>query len=190
MALEGGGGEVTPATVLSHCRLIVVVFSLFLKGEMLSVFFSFCVFCVWFGVFCRFFLFLGSLFEKFFGSRLLVFGLGVGRVFFGSVFLMFLLYVLSARSRKCLENSLDVRSCFFGSSFSLLFGVFRRRRFFCRFLGESSGQDTPHTHFVFVFLSLVFVPAAPGLSPVLAVRPSFLAFRRGAILDPGRFGDF
>ena len=67
----------------------------------------FCVFCVWFGVFCRFFaalLFLGSLFEKIFGSELLFIGLGVGRVFFGTVLLMFLLYVLSVRSRKCLEK--------------------------------------------------------------------------------------
>ena len=33
-------------------------------------------------------------------------------------------------------------------------------------------------------------PPQPGLSPVLAVRPFFLAFCRGAILGPGRFGDF
>ena len=33
-------------------------------------------------------------------------------------------------------------------------------------------------------------PPQPGLSPVLAVHPFFLAFCRGAILGPGRFGDF
>ena len=32
-------------------------------------------------------------------------------------------------------------------------------------------------------------PPQPGLSPVLAVRPFFLAFCRGAILGPGRFWD-
>ena len=51
---------------------------------MLAVF-SLCVFCVWFGVFCRFFavlLFLGSLFEKIFGSELLFLGVVVGLVFF------------------------------------------------------------------------------------------------------------
>ena len=37
---------------------------------------------------------------------------------------------------------------------------------------------------------LVFVPAAPGLSPVLAVRPFFLAYCRGAILGPGAFWRF
>ena len=37
-------------------------------------------------------LFLGSLFEKIFGSELLFLGVGVGRVFFGAVLPMFLLY--------------------------------------------------------------------------------------------------
>ena len=49
-------------------------------------------------------LFLGSLFEKFFGGELLLFGVGVGHVFFGAVLLLFLLYVLAVRSRKCLEK--------------------------------------------------------------------------------------
>ena len=47
----------------------------FSKGEMLSVFLLF--FRVWLGVFCRFFtvlLFLGSVFEKIFGSELLFYG--------------------------------------------------------------------------------------------------------------------
>ena len=73
---------------------------------MLSVFFILC-FCVWFGVFCRFFavlLFLGSLFEKIFGSELLFLGGGVGLVFFGGFLPMFLLYFLAVRSRKCLEK--------------------------------------------------------------------------------------
>ena len=70
-------------------------------------FFSFCVFRVWLGVFCLFFpvlLFLGSLFEKIFGSELLFSGVGVGRVFFGGFLPMFLLYFLAVCSRKCLEK--------------------------------------------------------------------------------------
>ena len=99
-------------------------------------FFSFCVFRVWLGVFVVFsvLLFLGSLFENFFGSELLFSGVGVGRVFFGGFLPMFLLYFLAVRSRKCLENSLDVRSvvfwvrslflCFFFSSSSFSVFVF------------------------------------------------------------------
>ena len=51
---------------------------------MLSVF-LFLFFCVWFGVLCLFFsviLFLGSLFEKIFGSELLFLGVVVSLVFF------------------------------------------------------------------------------------------------------------
>ena len=47
---------------------------------------------------------LGSLFEKIFGSELLFLGFGVGRVYFGAVFPLFLLYYLVCRSRKCLEK--------------------------------------------------------------------------------------
>ena len=46
-------------------------------------------------------LFLGSLFEKIFGSELLFLGVGVGCVFFGGFLPMFLLYSLAVRSRKC-----------------------------------------------------------------------------------------
>ena len=55
-------------------------------------------------VFFAVLLFLGSLFEKIFGSERLFFGVGVGHVFFGVVLLMFLLYVLAVHSRKCLEK--------------------------------------------------------------------------------------
>ena len=48
----------------------------------------------------------GSLFEKIFGSELLFLGFGVGRVYFGTVFPLFLLYYLVCRSRKCLEKIL------------------------------------------------------------------------------------
>ena len=114
---------------------------------------------------------------------------GVCSVFcvFWCCFAYFLLYYLS--SRKCLgKNSLDVRFFLGFFSLPLVFSFF----LFFFFKRESSGSNRahPHTHLVFLFLFLVFVPAAPGLSPVLAVRPFFLAFCRGAILGPGRFGVF
>ena len=91
------------------------------------------------------------------------------------------------------KNSLHVRSVVFRGLFFFSL-VFRRRRLFVLFFFFQerklrTNRAHPHTHLVFLFLFLVFVPAAPGLSPVLAVRPSFLAFCRGAILGPGRFLD-
>ena len=75
-------------------------------------------------------LFSGSLSEKIFGSELLFLGGLVGLVFFGGVLPMFLLHFLAVRFRKCLKNSLDVRSGVFWGSFSLPFVFFRRRRRF------------------------------------------------------------
>ena len=94
------------------------------------------------------------------------------------------------------KNSLDVRSGVSGF-FSLFLWFFRRRRrLFCFcffFLREKAQVVTGHTPTRTLcscsfFLSLS--PPQPGLSPVLAVRPFFLAFCRGAILGPVRFGDF
>ena len=66
----------------------------FSKGEMLSVFFILGFRClVW--RLLPFFavpLFLGSFFEKIFGSELLFLGVVVGLVFFGGFLPMFLLY--------------------------------------------------------------------------------------------------
>ena len=70
-------------------------------------FFSFCVFGVWSGVFCRFLQFFsskGRFFGNIFGSELLFLGGCVGLVFFGGFLLMFLLYFLAFRSRNCLEK--------------------------------------------------------------------------------------
>ena len=75
---------------------------------MLRVFFILC-FCVWFGVFCRFFavlLFLGSFFEKNFRERTFVFGCRCWSCVFWWVFAYVFLYVLAGRSRKCLEKIL------------------------------------------------------------------------------------
>ena len=103
MALEGGGGELTPATVLSHS---VCMFSPFSKGEVLCVFFILCFVCLVRRLLSFFtvLLFLGSLFEKIFGSELLFFGVGVGFVCFGAVLPMLLLYYSFFRSRNCLKK--------------------------------------------------------------------------------------
>ena len=91
---RGLGDICRPATVLTHIvGSECLTFPLFEGGNAVR-FFSFCVFCVWFGVFCRFFavlLFLGSLFENNFGSELLFLGVGVGLVLFGGFLPMFLL---------------------------------------------------------------------------------------------------
>ena len=97
-------------------------------------FFSFCVFCVWSGVSCCFFtvlLFLGSLFEKIFGSELLFLGVGVRRVFFGAVLPMFLLYGLVFRSRKCLGKILLMSGLVFLGFFLSSFGFSPTSSFFC-----------------------------------------------------------
>ena len=75
--------------------------------------------------------------------------------------------------------SLSLVLCFSAVVVFLFFVVFKR---------ESSGL-TGHTPPRTVLVLFFFVPAALGFSPVLAVRPFFLAFCRGAILGPGRFLD-
>ena len=77
-----------------------------------------------FVVFFTVLLFLGSLFEKIFGSELLFLGVGVGRVFFGAVLPMYLLYCLVFRSRKCLEKILLMSGLVFGFFFLSSFGFF------------------------------------------------------------------
>ena len=63
--------------------------------------------------------------------------------------------------------------------------------FFFFFQRDRSGSHRahPHTHFVFFVLFLFVSPPHSVCSPVLAVRPFFLVFWRGAILGPGRFWD-
>ena len=103
-------------------------------------------------------LFLGPLFGKNFWERTFVFGRRCWFVLLSGVLLRFLFYDLTVRSRKCLENSLNVkfflgvRSLFFGfSSTSFLF--------VCLFSRDTDQVVTrhPHTHwfglFLFSFLS-------------------------------------
>ena len=78
----------------------------------------------------------GPLFEKIFGSELLFFGVGDGRVFFCAVLPMFLLYYLVFRFRKCLEKILLMSGPLFEKIFGselLFFGVGDGRVFFVLF---------------------------------------------------------
>ena len=126
-------------------------------------------------------------------------GVCVGCVFFWCCFAyVFALLFGFFAPETVFKNSLDVRSgvCFW-VFFSPLWFFRRCRRLFVSFFffffqrGRSgSHRAHPHTHLVFFCPFLFVSPPRPGLSPVLAVRPSFLAFCRGAILGPGRFGVF
>ena len=105
---------------------------------MLSVF-SLCVFVSGPASFVFFYLlFLGSLFEKYFGSELLFLGVGVGRVFFGAVLPMFLLYSLTSRSRKCLAKILLMSGLVFLGFFLSSFGFFADVVAFFVFLREKA----------------------------------------------------
>ena len=166
---------------------------------MLSVFLILCFLCL---VRCLLSFFYRSsllrvvaLFEKFFGSELLFLGVGVGRVFFGAVLPMFLLYFfgfsLPKVSRK---NSLDVSQVwglwFFFSSFgfSLTSPPFLFLFFFL-LKRESLGSNRahPHTHLGCFFLFL-FLSRRTCLFARFGRASRFLAFFRGAILGPAFLG--
>ena len=106
-----GGGSLHASGDSTNIRCSCLIFPLS-KGEMLSVFFILCFLCLvrrllpFFAVL----LFLGSLFEKFFGSELLLLGVGVGFVFFGGFLPMFLLLFWRFALESVWKNSLDVRS--------------------------------------------------------------------------------
>ena len=123
---------------------------------MLSVFFTLCFSCLVPCLLPFFFavlLFLGSLFEEFFGSELLFLGVGVGLVFFGGLLPMFLLYYFWRFAPEIVwKNSLDVRC-------SLFLCCFRRRHFFKRH--RSGSNRTPHARTCFVCFFLFLCPAAP-----------------------------
>ena len=122
-------------------------------------------------------------------------GVGVGRVFFGAVLPMLLLYYSVFRSRKCLEKILLMSGLVFLGFFSLLLWFFSPTSspffvfFFFSFLREKAQVVTGHTptRTLCFFLFLVFVPPQPGLlcSPVLAVCPSFSRFVGVPFWAPG-----
>ena len=159
---------------------------------MLSVFFSFCVFRVWFGVFCRFLgvlLFSGSLFENIFGSELLFLGVVVGLVFLVG-FCQCFCFIFDGSLPKMSGKVSWCQVCCFLGSFSLPL-VFFSSTSFCFVFSRDTAQVVtghPYTHLVCLFL-LHFCPAALVFcSPFLAVRPASVVFR-GAILGPVRFWD-
>ena len=149
-----------------------------------------------FVVFCRS-SFLRVVVRKIFRERTFVFGCRCRScVFwccFAYVFALLFGFPLPKMLRK---NSLDVRSCVSGFFFSplLVFSPMSSPFFFFfsfSFFRETDQVVTGHTPTrtwcFFLFLSVS--PPHSGCSPVLAVRPFFLAFCRGAILGPGRFLD-
>ena len=120
-------------------------------------FFHFAFFCLvrrllpFFAVF----LFLGSLFEKFFGSELLFLGVGVGLAFFGVFLPMFLLYFWRFAPESVWKNSFDVRSVVFWVRSLLLF--VRHRLFFKR-QRSGSNRTPPHAPFCFFLVVSPFWP--------------------------------
>ena len=115
-------------------------------------------------------------------------GVVVGLVFFGGVLPRFLLYKLGSRSRKCQVFCFWFRSLFLVFSVVVVVVVVVLFLFFQE-IQLRANRTHPTLRSLVLFFSF-FVPAALGLSPVLAVRPFFLAFCRDAILGPGCFGDF
>ena len=119
-------------------------------------------------------------------------GVVVGLVFFDRVLPRFLFYSLVFRSRKCPVKILFMSGLLFWGLFVLSLSlVFRRRRLFVFVVFQKErklrpNRTHPTLHCLVLFFSFL-VPAALGLSPVLAVRPFFLAFCRCAILGPKRF---
>ena len=105
---RGWGTNWTGNRTVTHCSVLVLsLFPLLERGNAVR-FFHFVFSCLARRLLSLFsvLLFSGSLFEKIFGSELLFLGIGVGRVYFGAVLPMFLLYYLVFRSRKCLEKIL------------------------------------------------------------------------------------
>ena len=126
--------------------------------------------------------------KKIFGSELLFYGVGVGRVVFGAVLPMFLLYDLVSRSRKCLEKILLMSGLVFLVFFFSLPWFFRRRRVF--FLREKAQVVTGHTptRTWVAFSCSFFCPAALVCSPFLAVRPASWRFFGVPFWAPRVFG--
>ena len=117
--------------------------------------------------------------------------LGVSVVFcLGFCFIFWRLAPENVRKILFMSGPLFLWVCFSLSRFSVV-AVFFVFAFVVFFKRDSSGLTghTPHCTLWSCFFPF-FVPAAPGLSPALAVSPFLLAFCRGAILGPGRFGDF
>ena len=155
---------------------------------MLCVFF--CVFCVWLGVFCPFFavfLFLGSLFEKIFGSEVLFLCVGVGLVFFGGVLHRFGFVFWRFAPETVWKNSLDVRSAVSGFVLSSLGFSPTSLLFFFRFKRQRSGSHRTPPHSLVLFVPFFF--SRRGWFIARFGRASrFLAFSSGCHSGPCVFG--
>ena len=156
---------------------------------MLSVF-SFCFFLCLVWRLLPFFavlLFLGSLFEKFFGSELLFLGLGVGFLFFGGFLPMFLLHFWRFAPESVRKNSLDVRSGFLGVVL-FSFGFFSSTSFFAVFcLRETVQVVTGHplTRTCLLVPFFFLCPAGFACFARFGRASCFFVVFRGAILGPG-----
>ena len=147
---------------------------------MLSVFSIWCFLCP---VRCllSFFavpLFLGSLFEKIFGSELLFLGVGVCLACFGAVLPMFLLDYLLFRSRNCREKILLMSGLVFLGFLLSSFGCLADVVVFLFFFRETAQVVTGHTptRTCFAFSFSVFCVPPRLFLPVLAVRPASWRF--------------
>ena len=172
------------APILSHLR---GCFSHFSKGEVLSIFCFSVASSVSLAFFCCFSLLGVTVGNKFSGANFL--GVEVGLVFFDGVLPRFLFQVVALRSRNCSEEILLMSGLPFLGSFSLFLG-FPSSSFLFFFERYSSGSHRAHPSRTFLVCFLCFLSPPHLLSPVLAVRPFFLAFCRGAFLGPVRFGVF
>ena len=150
---------------------------------MLSVFFTLCFLCLARRLvsFFSFLLFLGSLFEKFFGSELLFLGVGVGSVFLVLFCLCFCFIIRFFAPENVSKISLDVRSCVSGFISLLLWFFRRRRRLFCfcfsfkRESSDSHRENPTRTLCSFSFF-LMFVPHRNRV--YLPFWPCVLSFSR------------
>ena len=126
---RGWGTIMAGNRTVTHCLGSSVWFPPFRRGKCCS-FFSFCVFCVRIGVFCRFLSFFsskGRFLEKFSGANF-CFWMLVSVLFFWWLFAYVFCFIFRGSLPKLFgKNSLNVRSgSFWGRSLSVWF--FRRRR--------------------------------------------------------------
>ena len=159
-------------------------------------FLSFWFFGVCSASFCLFFwnpFFLKVVFGGHFWERTFVFAVLCWFVVFSRVSPMFLFHVTVFRSWKCISKIFWCQVFCFGAHFLFLRVLLRRRLFLFGFFLSQERKlrltgHTPHrTRWSCLFSFCV--PATLVYSPVLAVRPFFLAVCRGAILGPGCFVD-
>ena len=166
------------------------------KGEMLSVFFFLCFSCL---VRCllSFFavlLFLGSFFEKIFGSELLFLGGCVGLVFFGG-FLLCFCFIFGVSLPKLfgkilLMSGLDffwVRSLFLRFFFVVVV-VFVFFSFFFKRYRSGSNRTPRHTHLFFWFFFFFASRRFCLFRPFWPCVPLLGVFSGVPFWAPGGFG--